>query len=96
MHRESDLQGHRITAKPKLYYTFFHKEVQNLLLKGGILDDLFHINNGGNRLSIIAELSNQLADVDVRRLIVEFNDYAEVIAAIIDVEQVIKDTALYE
>ena len=40
------------------YHTFFHKEAQNLPLKGGVLDDLFHINNGANRLSIITELDN--------------------------------------
>ena len=32
-----------------------------------------------------------LDDVDIRRLIIEFSDYAEVIATIVDVVQVIKD-----
>ena len=32
-----------------------------------------------------------LDDIDVRQLIAKFSDYAEAIAAIVDVEQVIKD-----
>jgi hypothetical protein len=33
--------------------------------KGGVLDDLLHIDKGNNRLSIIAELGNQPTDVNV-------------------------------
>ena len=35
-------------------------------------------------------------DVDIHRLIAEFSNYAEVIATIVDVEQVIKDAPLLE
>ena len=35
-------------------------------------------------------------DVDIRWLIAEFSNYAEVIATIVDVEQVIKDAPLLE
>ena len=74
MHREFDLQRHQITAKSECYYTFFYKEVHNLLLKGGVLDDMFHINNSGNHLSIIAELGNQPADVDVVRNLIRHRE----------------------
>jgi hypothetical protein len=33
-------------------------------------------------------------DVNIRQLIAEFSDYAEVIAIVVDVEQVIKDAPL--
>jgi hypothetical protein len=33
-------------------------------------------------------------DVNIYQLIAEFSDYAEVIAIVVDVEQVIKDTPL--
>ena len=33
-------------------------------------------------------------DIGIRRLIVEFSDYAEAIAAVVDMEQVIKDAPL--
>ena len=35
-----------------------------------------------------------LDDIDIHRLIAEFSNYAEVIAAVVDVEQVIKDAPL--
>jgi hypothetical protein len=36
----------------------------------------------------VGEIPN---DIDIRRLVAEFSDYAKAIAAIVDVEQVIKD-----
>ena len=37
-------------------------------------------------------MANEIPDdIDIRRLIAEFSDYAKVIGAVVDVEQVIKD-----
>jgi len=45
------------------------------------------------RFPTVEEILN---NVDVSQLIVEFDGYAKVIDAIVDVDQIIKDDALYE
>jgi len=65
MHRESDLQRHRITAKAQTLLYFLSQRGTKSTPKGGVLDDLLYINNGGNRHSIIAELNNQPVNVDI-------------------------------